>query len=98
MANEDVLSFTDQFGITGSYNNGVLSLTGSATPTQYETVIRSVVYSNLSEDPTPGARTVEIVVNDGDIDSDPVFRNVEVNPVNDAPVLTSIERQSASYT
>ncbi len=46
---EDRLLFTNQNGITGSYNtaNGVLTLTGTATVAQYETALRSVQYQNI---------------------------------------------------
>ena len=98
MANEDILSVVEQFGITGNYANGVLSLSGSASLAQYEAVIHSVTYSNLSDNPSEVTRTVEIVVNDGDVNSDPLSRDVFINSVNDAPVLTSIEALPAIYT
>ena len=97
VANEDILSVVEQFGITGNYASGVLSLSGSASLAQYEAVIHSVAYTNLSDDPSAATRTVEIVVNDGDSDSAPVFRDVEVNPVNDAPVVSGIETSLRSY-
>ena len=97
VANEDVLSFVSQFGVTGSYANGTLSLSGSASLAEYEEVIHSVAYSNTSENPSGATRIVEIVVNDGDIDSDPVFRDVAVLPVNDAPVVSGIETSVLSY-
>jgi len=97
VANEDVLSFVSQFGITGDYANGVLSLSGSASLAQYEAVIHSVAYSNLRDNPSGVARTVEIVVNDGDVNSAPVFRDIEIIPVNDAPVVLSIETSIRSY-
>ena len=39
---EDELLFTNQNGITGSFSNGVLSLSGSATRANYQTALRSV--------------------------------------------------------
>jgi Bacterial Ig domain/Cadherin domain/RTX calcium-binding nonapeptide repeat (4 copies) len=41
---EDVLSFVNQLGITGSYNaaTGVLTLTGSTTPANYQTALPGV--------------------------------------------------------
>jgi hypothetical protein len=54
----DVLSFTPQFGITGSYNTatGVLTLSapsGGATAAQYQSVLDSITYSFVG-DPTFG--------------------------------------------
>ena len=54
---EDVLGFTNQNGITGSYNaaTGVLTLTGSATVANYQTALRSVTYVNTSDNPSTSA-------------------------------------------
>src|SRR5262249_42088382 len=51
---QDVLAFTPQPGITGSFNatTGVLSLTGSASPAAYQAALRSVTYSNTSNNPS----------------------------------------------
>ncbi len=97
IAGEDLLTFTSQFGITGSFSNGTLSLTGTATLAEYEAVIHSVAYSNSSDDPSAATRTVEISVNDGDVDSNPVTRDVEVIPVNDAPVASGVESTALFY-
>ncbi|HLO04253.1 MAG TPA: LecA/PA-IL family lectin, partial [Symbiobacteriaceae bacterium] len=50
VASEDVLAFTSQGGLSGSYNagNGVLSLSGSASAATYEAVLRSVTYQNTN--------------------------------------------------
>jgi hypothetical protein len=46
----DTLSFTNQAGITGSYNstNGVLTLSGSTTAANYQTAFRSIKFSSTS--------------------------------------------------
>ncbi|XOV94996.1 MAG: tandem-95 repeat protein [Bacteroidota bacterium] len=46
---EDTLQFTDQNGITGSFDdlNGVLTLTGSASVAAYQAALRSIKYENL---------------------------------------------------
>ena len=97
-SSEDVLDFTSQFGITGSYNagNGTLTLTGSATLAQYETVIRSVTYANTSDNPSTSDRTIQISVNDGDVDSGTQSFAVVVDAVNDAPVVTGPENATAA--
>ena len=68
---DDVLGFTDQNGITGSYDsvNGILTLTGSATLVDYQAALQSITYVNTSDDPSDLTRTVTIQVNDGDVDS-----------------------------
>ncbi len=47
---EDTLAFTNQNGITGSWNSGtgVLTLNGSATVANYQTALRSITYFNTS--------------------------------------------------
>jgi len=97
-AGEDQLTFTPRPGISGAFSNGVLTLTGSASLTDYEAVLRSVAFETVSEDPSSDTRTVSLVINDGDIDSNTVSRNVIVNPVNDAPVLATIEALPAIHT
>ena len=44
----DTLNFTNQNGITGVYSAGVLTLSGSATPAQYQTALASVTFSSTS--------------------------------------------------
>ena len=97
IASEDELTFIPQFGISGTFSNGTLALSGTATLAEYEAVIHSVAYETTSENPSTATRTVEISVNDGDVDSNPLSRDIEVIPVNDAPQLATIEVQPAAY-
>jgi hypothetical protein len=80
---EDVLGFTNQNGITGSYNSttGILDLTGSATLSQYKDAIRSATYQNISGTPTQLTRTITITANDGNSDSAPVNRDIQIASV-----------------
>ncbi len=97
---EDVLSFTSGGGISGAWDSGtgILTLTGSATKANYETALRSVTYQNTSEDPVTTTRTVRFRVNDGDINSNTVSRNITVVGVNDLPVLSDLETTPLAYT
>jgi VCBS repeat-containing protein len=66
----DLLSYAPQDGISGSFDpvTGTLTLTGSAPLATYLTVLRSVVYSSSSSNPTAGGtrpnRTVRWTVTD----------------------------------
>ena len=85
----DWFSFTDQLGITGTYNSGtgVLTLTGTARVADYQKALRSVLYRHLGDDPR-GSRTAEFRVRDaGAAWSRPERLTVTVDPVNDAPAL-----------
>ena len=63
---QDVLDFTPQNGITGTYNvsAGVLSLSGTATKEQWAAALRSVTYDNLSNSPAGAARTISFAAAD----------------------------------
>ena len=88
---EDVLSVTDQLGITATWDatNGRLNLTGLASLGDYETVIQQVTYGNTSDSPTQSTRTLSFSVNDGDLDSaNTMTRDINVVAVNDTPVVS----------
>ncbi|MDX1927618.1 MAG: Calx-beta domain-containing protein [Pirellulaceae bacterium] len=61
---QDGLQFTNQNGISGIYSaaTGILRLSGSASAAAYQTALRSVTYSNNSQNPTTGARSVQFSV------------------------------------
>ena len=90
---QDVLTFTSPggSGITGFYDAelGVLTLSGASTLANYETALRSVKYSNSSDNPTTGTRTISFVAYDVSIvPSVASTRTVSVAAVNDVPVIT----------
>ena len=97
---EDELSFTATGSIMGIFDaaSGVLTLSGSGTLAEYQTVLQSVSYNNTSEDPSALARTIDFVVNDGTDNSNTVSRTVNVVAVNDAPVISSTNTAALSYT
>ncbi|MDP1826249.1 MAG: IPTL-CTERM sorting domain-containing protein [Archangium sp.] len=58
---EDVLSVTNQLGITGSYSaaTGILTLSGTASAATFQTVLRTVKYQNTqANNPTAGVRQI----------------------------------------
>ncbi|GKQ54999.1 S-layer family protein [Bradyrhizobium sp. Ce-3] len=91
VSGEDVLGFTAQNGITGSFDaaTGTLTLTGSSSVANYQAALASVTYHNTSDNPSGLARTVTITANDGTLDSTPVTDTINVTPVNDPPVVTA---------
>jgi predicted SpoU family rRNA methylase len=88
---QDVLAFTNQLGITGTWDNstGTLTLTGVASVADYQTAMRSITYINNSDNPSTAVRTVEFTVNDGASDSFVATRQIQVNIANDAPILAT---------
>ncbi|MEM7119265.1 MAG: tandem-95 repeat protein [Chloroflexota bacterium] len=77
--------------VTYTPNDGELLLEGPATPGEFQQVLRSVVYDNLSQHPNNSDRTVEFIVNDGISDSIEAISTIAINRVNDAPVLASTQ-------
>lgn len=75
--------------IDSSYNagSGELRLTGPATPSQFQQVLRSVAYNNLSQHPNNSDRIVEFIVSDGISNSVAAISTIAINRVNDAPIL-----------
>ncbi len=88
---QDVLSFSSASGITSGYNSasGTLTFTGSASLAVYQSLLRSVTYSDSSNDPSTKLRTVSFVVSDGASGSAPVFKAVSVIEVNQAPYFAA---------
>ncbi len=88
---EDLLAFADTANISGSWDSltGVLTLTGTDTRANYRAALVGVTYENTSENPNPATRTVGFTVNDGNDDSNTQYRDINVTPVNDDPVITS---------
>src|SRR5690606_16408112 len=96
LAAGDVLSFTNQNGITGTYNSatGVLTLSGVSSKANYEAALRSITYSSTSENPT-GSRTVSFSVSDGTEFSAAASSTVNITSVNDAPVVAGATTTAA---
>jgi len=59
---QDLVSCTLAYGITSTYlpQFGLLILKGPATTSQFQSVLRTVVYSNSSGTPSPGSREVTL--------------------------------------
>ena len=94
---EDPLSFTNDGGTMGNIRSsyaadtGILTLISpgaTATLSEWSHALRAVSYSNASEAPAGGTRTLSLVVNDGITSSSPASTAIEIAAVNDAPVLS----------
>ncbi|MGO4830764.1 beta strand repeat-containing protein, partial [Rhizobiaceae sp. 2RAB30] len=98
VSGQDVLAFTRIPATMGdivldNYNSatGVLTLespSGTATLAQWQAALRAVIYTNSSDTPGTGNRTISFVVNDGALNSLAGTKTVSVAAVNDAPVVT----------
>ncbi len=92
---QDQLTFAGQPGIVGLYNpaNGILTFQGNASLDSYQTVLRSVSYSNTSDNPISLSRVLRFQLFDGLDFSNQLNRTVNVIAVNDPPVLTGSPAQ-----
>ena len=99
--NVDVLDFTASGGITGSFDAtaGVLTLTGTASLADYQSVLRTVTFENPSDSLDGNARTISFVVNDGTDPSTALTSQVTTVPSNDAPSIdgSSVLRPAVSF-
>jgi len=96
----DILSYTNNNGISGTWDNvtGILTLSGTSSVANYQTALRSIRYFNSSDNPSTLTRTVSFTVNDGYLNSLTLTRSIIVTAVNDIPVLYGIETAPLQYT
>jgi Ca2+-binding RTX toxin-like protein len=68
-------------GVIALYNTStnVLNITGSATLAQYETLLGRVIYTNVDPSADLSDRTVQFVVNDGELNSNTATSVLEFN-------------------
>ena len=101
---QDVLTFTNQSGISGSWDSstGTLTLTGSTSVANYEAALRSVTYSNTSNAPSTSNRTISITASDAHLSSTAAVRSIAVVATNDAPAgiptITGLVRENQTLT
>ena len=99
----DVLAFTNQLGITGSFNaaTGTLTLSGSSGVGNYRTALRSVTFSTSGSAVSTANRTLTIIATD---DATPTpanslsaTRSVTVSTTNTPPALTGVPTGALAY-
>ena len=81
-ATHDVLGFTNQFGISGSFNakTGTLTLTDSSYVGHYRQALRSITFSTIGTGVSTATRTFTLVATDTtNVSSIPVTRSVSVS-------------------
>jgi Ca2+-binding RTX toxin-like protein len=91
---------TGSSGLSASFVNGVLTISGTATVETYQAILRQVQYLS-GDDPTDGGnnptRTLCVVVNDGTDDSTAAHVQVAITAINDAPSLAvAVNDQAAT--
>ena len=90
---ETLSAVTEGTNIEASFNesNGILRLVGRDTSENFTQVIRTITFTDSNDDPAEGARDVVISITDGTANSSRQRATLNVNPVNDAPVISVID-------
>jgi len=71
----------------GNISNHSITFSMDDSLYAYTEIIRNVTYVNYADEPNPRPRVVEFVVNDGLLDSDPVWTTIYINLTDDLPQL-----------
>ena len=90
----EILAVTDSGGITSSYSAGVLTLSGLASASAYQDVLRTLTYNNLSSNPTTTARVVTVTASDGALISAVATSTVTIFALNNTPTINAIANQT----
>ena len=99
----DVLSFTNQLGISGAFNaaTGTLTLTGTSGASNYRTALRSVTFHTAGSAVLLTNRTLTITATDDFLptpaNSLPITRLVSVSTANTPPGLTGVPATPLAY-
>ncbi len=80
---QDILTFTDQNGITGAFDvaTGTLTLSGTASTENYEASLASIGYRNTRFNPVAGNRIVTFQVMAGSATSNESLALISVEPI-----------------
>ena len=69
-----------------------LTIRGLDSVEEFMLVLRTITYDNLEDEPVLTCRVIEFIANDQDLDSDPVYTTLCLDPFNDSPRFnTSVE-------
>ena len=69
------------------YQTSVLRISGLQSVHAYQQVLKTLTYVNYADEPNPATRVVRIVINDGLLDSNPLYSNVLIDLINDSPFV-----------
>ena len=100
---QDVLAFTNIYGITGAFDasTGTLTLSGTAYVGAYREALRTVTFSSSGTNVNTVNRTLTIVATDDGSPnagiSLPAIRTVTVSTANVPPTLSGVPMTSLSY-
>jgi hypothetical protein len=90
-ADETLTANVGASGLTSNYNPalGTLTISGTASPSIYQDVLRTLKYRNASHAPELTDRLITVIVNDGASNSAEATATVTLTAFNDAPILNA---------
>jgi PKD repeat protein len=98
----DVLDANVAGNITKSFAGGVLTLSGADTVGTYQAVMRTITFTNTSDDPDPTLRVINVTATDDENMTDSASTTVTITTINDAPSLNNqtfnVDENSANGT
>lgn len=96
---EDVLAFENTSAISATLDQGVLTLTGTASVADYQEALRRVTYQNTSDQPSTELRTIRFEVTDATGgQSNPLTREVVVVSVEDTLQVVDLETAALYFS
>ena len=83
VSGQDRLECTTNYGISASWNSGygILYLSGQATVSQYQSVLRTITYRNLSGTPPVGIRRIVFSLERYNLNTDHYYRYVSASGI-----------------
>jgi cyclophilin family peptidyl-prolyl cis-trans isomerase len=97
-SSEVLAASTSGTSITSAYADNVLTLSGVADVSVYQTLLESITYSDTASSPQTGDRTITVVANDGTASSQAAAATVAVQAASTAAAATdSAMAQTANW-
>ena len=92
---EDVVIINNYFpDVEYDFETSMLIISGLNSVYAYQQVLKTLTYANYADEPNPVTRIIEIIMNDGLLDSIPLYSYVAIELVNDSP---DVNHQAASF-
>lgn len=86
-SNEILTADTSGTSLNASYVGGVLTITGTASESDYQQVLRTITYDNTSQNADTTTRILTITVEDGVFVSNTATSRIQILTSNDAPTI-----------
>ena len=80
-------SILTAFNLVANYSASVVLISGTASVSEYTTVLNNIVYENTQQPPTDYRREISVTVNDGEAESEPVTATITYVGVLDSPIV-----------